>query len=1103
MKAFVPSMKLTKRNKIVMILAIIYMCISCSNKNDTKGRPEEDAKRFELISPTTSGINFKNQFSENNKFNFLNYSYLYNGGGVAVADIDNDGLLDLYFSSNQGSNKLYLNKGDFRFEDITQKAQVEDLEGWSTGICVIDVNNDSYPDIYVCKSGELRNATLRKNKLFINQKDGTFKEEGAKWKVDHYGFSTQAYPLDYDKDGDLDLYLVNHRPDFGNNAVAPKTEIWEYASDQLFRNDGGYFTNISKQAGIRNKAWGLSASIGDFNEDTWPDIYVCNDFSQPDYLYINDGKGHFSDSLPKYVNHISMNSMGSDLADINNDQLMDLMVLDMSAKDHVRSKSNMPSMSTSQFYEIVNAGYHYQYMNNVLQVNQGVGFSEVAQMANVAKTDWSWAPLLVDLDNDGWKDLFVTNGIIRDLGNVDFRNELQSKVARKDPMNLQTVLRMVPSEKLHNYAFRNNQHLSFTDQSSLWGFNHETFSNGAAYADLDNDGDNDLIINNNLDTAFIYKNTSESNFIQLRLEGPEQNPFGIGSTVMVYTKGLIQSQELHLSRGFQSSVSPIITFGLGEATIIDSLTVKWPDGKVQNLSSTDANQRLSLNYSNALKPSNSNNIKSSETILEQISPETIGLKFTHRENQFDDFNKQLLLPWQMSKMGPFTGTADLNNDDLEDIFIGGASGQAAQIFIQKRTGGFQLKKQPAFDADNAYEDMKAVFLDLEQDGDLDIYVVSGGNSKEKNNLIYHDRLYLNDGNGNFTKNIAAIPDIATSGYQVATADIDGDGDQDILTGGRHVPWQYPYQPKSSLLVNDNGNLIERTQEIIPELQHIGMITGAVFTDYDLDGDDDLLIVGEWMPITLLENKNGRYEKQEIADLKNTVGLWQTITKYDIDNDGDEDYFLGNLGLNSKFKTTGDNSFHIYCDDFDQSGTYDIILSNSYKDKLVPIRGRECSSEQMPFIKEKFASYAKFAQASVSDIIGSSSLEGALHFKADLLSSVFMENLGSGQFKIVHLPNEVQLSPISDFTFLDIDSDGVSEIFSVGNLFATEVETTRLDASFGQVMQFKNSSLEVIPVSKTGFKANVDARDLQIIKQGEKNFLMVTVNNGPIQLYEFK
>lgn len=1079
------------RSVIVLLFLLLFSCApEKKSESDTE-------KLFTLLPPESTGITFSNQIQETNAFNFLNYAYIYNGGGVAIADFDQDGLDDLYFSANQGSNKLYRNLGNFAFQDITDGAGVADMDGWSTGVSILDVNLDSYPDIYVSKSGEPRNATQRKNKLFINQRDGTFTEEADQWGLAHHGFSTQAYPVDYDLDGDLDLYLVNHRPDFGNTSIDPEQEsdIWNVASDQLFRNDGDQFVNVTFEAGVANKAWGLSAMIGDFNEDGWPDIYVCNDFNQPDYLYINDQKGHFRDSLKSYTGHISMNSMGSDLADFNNDELPDMLVLDMSAEDHVRSKSNMPSMSTDQFFEIVHAGYHHQYMSNVLQLNQGVGFSDIAQLAHVAKTDWSWAPLFADLDQDGWKDVLVTNGIYKDLGNVDFRNTLQTKIQRKDPMSLESVLAMVPSTKLPNYAFQNNRDLTFSKISQPWGLDAPTFSNGVALGDLDNDGDLDLVLNNMEDPAFIYRNNSNGHYLQIELIGSAPNPMGLGASVALKTDSLTQRMDMNLARGFQSSVSPILSFGLASDREVDQLSIEWPDGRQQVITNIAPDQRITIRYTDAKNATE--HTEPLPSLMAEIAPEDVGLTVTHQENEFDDFEKQLLLPWKMSQLGPFSATADLNGDQLEDLFLGGGSGQSSQLYIQTSTG-FRLTKQKDFELDSAHEDMQAVFLDFDQDGDQDLYVVSGGNARPEGHTLYQDRLYENDGAGNFSKTTGRIPDSSVSGMVVRSSDFDQDGDPDLFVGGRHSPWKYPYPPQSKLLVNEDGIYTDQTPELAPKLAELGMITGAVFSDFDLDGDEDLMVVGEWMPITVFENQNGSFSSIEVG-LKNTSGLWQTIAARDIDGDGDDDYFAGNLGLNTKYRIDETHSFHIYCDDFDQSGSFDIVLSNSYQDKLVPIRGRECSSQQVPFIKDKFETFEAFANASVVDVFGEAALASSLHYEAQMMESVFIRN-DDGQLKIIPLPNELQMSPVRGFEFADLDHDQTEEIICVGNLHETEVETVRFDASYGHIMKWNTPSPDVIPVNESGFVTPENARHIEKISTSKGLLLVVTENGGCLRTF---
>jgi len=1076
------------------LCAVFIVCfLGCTDNNTLK----ETNTLFTLVPSEHTQIKFKNKIVENNGFNFLNYSYIYNGGGVAVGDLNNDGLEDIYFTSNQQSNKLYLNTGDFVFKDITAAAKVVDNQGWTTGVSMIDINLDGFLDIYVCKSGEVRNPLARKNKLYINQKNNTFLEQAGKFGIADTGFSTQAYFFDYDKDGDLDLYIVNHRPDFGN-LRATKTIVQE-ASDQLYRNDGARFTNVSIQAGIQNKSWGLSAAIGDFNEDSWPDIYVCNDFSEADNLYINDKNGGFTDEILTIMDHISLNSMGSDFADIDNDNKPDLVVLDMSSEDHIRSKTNMPSMSTKAFEKAIKEGKHYQYMFNTLQLNKGnTVFSEIAQLSNIAKTDWSWAPLLADFDNDGHKDLFVTNGILKDIGNVDFRNDLADKITRKQPMTLESLLNEWPTTKLNNYVFRNEGNYNFSMVSEDWGITTPTFSNGAAYADLDNDGDLDLIINNLEDEAFIYQNNTIKNHIKVQLLGPKNNPLGIGAKAKLSTNENIQTQELYVNRGFQSSVSRILNFGIDNAKQINALSVVWPDGKQQIVHNIDANTTLQFNYKEAERVPEK--VEKNKAYLTAISRNSLGIDYKHTENEHNDYKNQLLLPYKLSQNGPFLAIADVNSDGLEDFFIGGAAGQEGALYVQNKTGQFTLSKQKAWNLDKDHEDVGVLFFDFDGDSDSDLYIVSGGNAFEAKHELYQDRLYENNGKGIFTRVKKVLPENNISGKIVIPSDIDKDGDLDLFVGGRHIPGKYPYAPQSSILINTNGVYTNATDSIASELSKIGMVTGAVFTDYDNDDDQDLLVVGEWMPITLFENNNGFFSLKKIPEFKHTTGLWSSIIKKDVNNDGYDDYFLGNIGLNTKYKADESHNFHIYCDDFDSSGSFDIVLSNTYKDELVPIRGKECSSRQVPLIAVKFKNYNDFAKASLEDIYGTKALEKALHYKADMLYSVHIQNNRGSGFTINKLPNEFQMSPITDFEVLDINKDGIDELLAVGNLYPVEIETTRFDASKGAVLDLKDSVFTAIPNSRSGFKTKGDTRAVKRIKTEEGMLILVTNNNDKIDVF---
>ena len=1091
--------------KIILIIfsLLILLFTSCSSKNDQPNKVEPHSRKnellFSLIPSEKTGIKFRNVIKENLYFNFLNFSYIYDGGGVAAGDINNDELVDLYFTSNQQSNKLYLNKGNFEFEDITQKAQVADENGWTTGVTMIDINNDGYLDIYVCKSGSLKDDGLRKNKLFINQKNNTFKEEAHKYNLDDAGYATQSYFFDFDKDDDLDLYLVNHPPDFMNN-VTINVEGYKntnpYSSDQLYRNDGHVFTNITKQAKITNKAWGLSAAIGDFNNDSYPDVYVCNDFLESDFLYINNQNGTFSNKILEKTGHISANSMGSDFADINNDLYPDLIVLDMTPEDHVRSKENMATMSSENFHTIVRSGHHYQYMANMLQLNNQDGqFSEIGQLAGIAKTDWSWAPLVADFDNDGLKDVFITNGILRELNNQDFRTQFKRNIQNRVKVSLDEAINMMPSARLENYIFKNNGDLTFSNTIDDWGLTLQTYSNGAAYADLNNDGNLDLIINNIEDEASIYKNNAKNNYIQIQLEGSTDNPLAIGTKVTVFADNSTQYQELYLSRGYQSSVSTVLNFGLKSAKNVSKIEIVWPDGKVASYKDIAINTKHTFNIVDAKTPTKTNIARN--RLFTKVSGKQLGIHYAHKENIFKDFRMQVLLPYSQSHNGPFMSSADVNNDGLDDFYVGGAANQSGALYIQLKDGSFQLQKGP-WKAHKSQEDLGVLFFDVDNDGDQDLYVVSGGSEFPEGSKQFQDRLYINTGNGRFQKSSSQLPNITSSGQIIKANDIDNDGDLDLFVGGRIIPDKYPYPPKSYLLINNKGVFEDITASLAPDLEYAGMITDAEFADSDGDGDQDLIIVGEWMAVQIFENNNGKFTKATNNGLDNTTGIWFSLAANDIDRDGDLDFFAGNIGLNTKFKTSGKKAFHIYCDDFDNNGTYDIILTSTYHGIQVPVRGKECTTQQMPFIQRKFPTFQSFAHASINDILGQQNLNKALHYQAQTLTSVFIENLGKGKFKVMPLPNEAQFAPITDFNFTDFNDS--THILAVGNLYHTEVETIRQDASFGTVLKYTNQTFKAVPNNISGFITKGDAKSMIGIKGKNVEYIFVANNNSTLNIF---
>ncbi len=1088
-------MKLLNNPFLVKFLCCLSLLLFLSSCTKTK---QEDVKTlFSLVNNNQTNIQFVNVVKENLYFNFLNYPYIYNGGGVAVGDINNDGLEDIYFTSNQESNKLYLNQDNFKFKDITESANVNDNQGWSTGATMIDINNDGWLDIYVCKSGSLDNHDKRKNKLFINQKNNTFTESAEQYGIDFYGFSIQSHFFDMDNDGDLDLYLVNHRIDFRNNVTLDLNrdkQIDDYGSDQLYRNDLGKFINITNTSGIANKAWGLSASIGDYNNDGWQDVFVANDFFHSDYLYINNKNGTFTDQALQMFKHMSNSSMGSDFEDLNNDLLPDLVVLDMLAEDHIRAKKNMAAMNTNSFNMMVNSGYHHQYMTNVLQLNNGNGsYSDIAQLSGISKTDWSWAPLIADFDNDGYKDIFITNGIENDLSNQDYRDQMRQNIMDRKKVSLEEAIAMMPSDKLQNYAFKNNGDLTFSKISDDWGITQKINSNGAAYSDLDNDGDLDLVINNQSEKASIYMNNATNNHISFKLKGPKQNTNGIGAKVYVYAAGLQQVKHLNIERGYQSSVTQKLHFGLGNNTKIDSIRIVWPDNKSQLITKGEINSTIVLNY-NSAKISNSNSTKKAP-LFTTINPKSIGIDYKQVENDVNDFDIQLLLPQKQSEISSALAVADVNNDGLDDMFIGNARGASAVLYIQNNRGHFYKANTNLFEKDRDYEDTNAEFLDIDNDNDLDLYVTSGGYELDNKSNLLQDRLYINNGKGDYTKS-NRLPKILSNTKGITTIDYDGDGDLDLFVGGRTKPGKYPLSDDSYLLENTKGKFTNVTEKVIPEIADANIINDAVTSDFDNDGDQDLIIVGEWMPITFYENVDKRFIKKSIDGL-DISGWHQTIAAADLDNDKDTDYIIGNWGTNNKFKPSKKKPLHIYADYFDENSTFDLVLSKVSKNgDLIPVRGKECSSEQTPFLKDKIKTYQAFASSTLPEIYGENLLNKSTHYTANNFKSIVLKNLGNGNFKVEELPPHAQFSPTLSIETHDFNKDGILDIFGVGNIYEAEVETVRYDASQGYVLN--NSIGETYTfVNDTSYLNNNEARIIKkIIIDNQMHFIIINKNGAP-------
>ncbi len=1096
--------------KAILIIYLLF-ATACNDKveDDREFTNPEQIQLFRELTAAQTGFQFENALIENNRINILNYLYYYNGSGVGIGDLNNDGLPDIYMASSVGKNKLFLNKGDLNFEDITQQANVDGGFGITTGVNLVDINNDGLLDIYVCKSGA-DSKTYRTNLLFINQGNLKFKEQAAAYGLADHSFSNQAYFFDMDLDGDLDMYLVNHPVDWPNmNKIMTGEQEFEgfsyQFSDKLYENIGNQkFKDITVAAGVQNRNWGLSATIGDFNGDNYPDIYVANDFIKPDNLYINNGDGTFTDEIQSYFRHISFYSMGSDFADINNDGYNDLFVADMAMSGHSRSKTNMGSMSTENFQTIVRRGYHYPYSSNTLQLNLGNNkYVDIAQLSNVAKTDWSWSPLLVDVDNDGFKDIFVTNGIYRDIIDNDFLLVKATYDQQKERNYFDDLIHKIPQTKVRNVVFKNNGDISFKNMSEKWGISKITNSNGAAYADLDLDGDLDFITNNLNEPSFIYENLAADSlnhrFLKIKLIGSKYNVDAIGTKVELAYGNQVQRLDLQPARGYLSSSDRMIHFGLGNYSGQVDITVTWPDGKISTMiAGSSTNQNIVFDYTKAngqtdKKLSNSAQLFSDET-------ENFELDYTHKESSYNDFHKELLLPHKLSQNGPFISVADVNGDGLVDFFIGGSAGEPGKLFTQTSQGHFESCAVSPWLNDKGFEDQQSIFFDADGDDDMDLYVVSGSNEFDNKNL-YQDRLYLNDGNGNYTLSKQSLPQIHSSGMAVDAGDFDNDGDVDLVVGGRVVPGKYPSMPRTYLLENSGGKFVDVTEEKAVALKHLGMITDIQFTDYDNDNDLDMIAVGEWLPITILENSDSNFKIKPVESFKETSGWWFSIASGDIDNDGDIDFALGNLGLNNKYHPSPDHPLHIYYNDFDKNGIGDIILSKTEKGVDYPVRGKECSSQQMPIINANFPTYKSFADASLQSLLGDESLNEALHHSVQTFESCLLINKGDGEFDIKSLPKMSQLSPLMSIKLDDLDQDGHLDLIGVGNFHATETETIRYDAGSGIYLK-GNGNGEFFPllVNDTGLYVDQDAKDLQFIKlQDDQKGILISATNDKLKL----
>ena len=1099
--------------KCFLFLSVFYF--SCENPQE-----KEEQLRFTKMSSEHTGIEFINELTLTKDLDVFRYRNYYNGGGVAIGDVNNDGLPDIFLTANMGPNKLYLNKGNFEFEDITEKAGVAGTKDWSTGVSMADVNGDGLLDIYVCNSGDVKGGN-RENELFINNGDLTFTESAVQYGLDDKGFSTHAVFFDYDQDGDLDCYVLNNsfRPVSSLGYENIRHQRDSTGGDKLYRNDHGQYMDVSEEAGIFGSVigFGLGVTITDVDLDGWLDLYVSNDFFERDYLYMNQGDGTFKEELTQRMGHISNFSMGTDAADINNDGFPDIYVTDMLPEDDYRLKT-MTSFESYNLHQIkLSNDYYEQYMRNTLQLNRGDGsFLEIGQYSGVAATDWSWGALIADFDNDSNKEIFVTNGVYKDVTDQDFINFLANEdnminAMRTGKVDFQKLVDKMPSNKLSNYLFKKKDGLTFENVAAAWGLDEPSFSNGAAYGDLDNDGDLDLIVNNVNQDLFVYRNEtnniSNNNYLKISFEGPDKNTFGVGARVNAYHNGEVIMLENVPTKGFQSSMDYTMVMGLGSVNLLDSLLVHWGYNKFQKLTNVKANQHLIVNIHEAdtIHPTL---LKRNPPILTEKEV-SLSPPYKHTEDPYVDFDRERLIYHMLSREGPAMTVADVNNDELDDFFAGGASESPGRLYMQNKQGGFDAVSQDAFEKDKIYEDVDALFFDADGDGDLDLYVVSGGYSFRENDKVYQDRLYILTGfeNGKpfYERSMDALPKIFEMGSCVNAADYDKDGDMDLFVGTRAVPTKYGLSSPSRLLQNDGkGKFMDVTSRVAPGLASLGMVTDAEWVDYDNDGDMDLVVVGEWMPVVLLKNNGTNLERlNNIPGLEKSEGWWNTIEAVDLNNDGNTDFIAGNWGLNSRFKTSEEKPLTLYINDFDNNGMTDQVYAYYQGDKLYPMALKQELVAQLPYLKKDFVYHKDYAGKTIQEIFTEEQLTNANINKIHKLQSAIILNNGDGSYEIKALPEAVQLSPVFSILHDDFDNDGKLELFLAGNFSGTKPEEGRYDANHGIILEVNGKEISVKEQDKSGLDIKGDVRNAGIARTiNNKKLLIIAKNNDELAFYVY-
>jgi len=1098
---------------IVLIFSLLHSCNS--SENDIIQNP-----RFSLLDEKQTNISFVNQVEYTEEYNTYTYRNFYNGAGVGLGDFNNDGLTDIYFCGNIVDNKLYINKGNFIFEDVTEKAGVACHDVWSTGVSIADVNGDGWLDIYVCKSGDPQRGH-RYNELFINNGDLTFTEKAAEYGIADLGLSTHASFFDYDRDGDLDCYLLNNSfQSVSQYDLKPgQREIRDtLGGNKLYRNDGDRFVDVSEKAGIYGSkiGFGLGVSVGDINRDEWLDIYVSNDFFERDYLYINNKDGTFIESLTNQLNETSLGAMGADIADINNDAFPDIFVTEMTPEGNSRRKTKALFEGWESYQNKLKNGYYHQFTRNVLQLNNGNGsFSEIGRLSNVSSTDWSWGAIIMDLDNDGFKDIYAANGIFKDLLDRDYLNfysnpAIMRSMIQTNEKAILTIIDEIPSEKVPNYAFQNNGDLTFTNQSELWGLSSPSFSNGAAYGDLDNDGDLDLVVNNVNMPSFIYRNDTqknpETNFLVVGLKGAGKNTASIGSSVTLYYDGKINYQENIPMRGFKSTVDNRLHFGLGPSKKIDSLLVNWANGTFSVIYDIKANQFLTLDE-NDYKAENTSITKKQTTSVFEKYDKISGLDFIHKENDFVDFERDKLIFQMFSNEGPKMAVADVNGDSRDDIYICGAKGSPGVLFVQENNSNFKKTNMPLFQADSISEDTDCKFFDADNDGDFDLYVTSGGNEFPQSSSALRDRLYINNGNGIFSKSTQMLP-VAKyeSSSCVEPADFDSDGDVDLFVGIRLQPFSYGVPTNGYLLENDgNGNFSNISDNQAKGLSKLGMITDMAWADVDNDNDLDMVIVGDWMPIKIFVNENGKFtDESDKFGLANTEGWWNVIEAKDLNNDGDVDFVLGNNGLNSFFKASVTKPITMFVNDFDLNGSVEQIICTYNGDESYPVIMKDELAKQIPSMDRKYETFEAYKDQTINDIFSEEVLQRAVKLNARFMQSCVMINSGKDSFHIQALPMEAQFSPVYTILADDFDKDGKCDILLGGNQHRAKPETGIYDASYGLFLKgLEDEKWQAVSSNISGVFSKGEMRDLKILKIDGNRIIALARNNDAMQFYKFE